>query len=504
MNRIKTCTLNILLYSIFLLLALPAISQNGDSLLVSDVIQSKMVIQQKKPFKIWGKAPADAAVTVKADWLDTDVKVTSSPEGKFLAIIAVPKAVAGQQKPTKHTITVTSGNQHTTFDQLLIGDVWFCSGQSNMQFSVKEMADSTEELADANQPAIRLLNVALNFSKKPIDSIQGKWIECTHESAHNFSAVGYTFGKKIQQELNIPIGLIFSGIGAAKVQAYIPQEDLANDSLLNAVYLEPYLQDPKSKKAVDASFSFEKVMRPFLLYNALINPFINLSIKGFCWYQGESNNKERASYTRATIQMIQSWRERFAQGSLPFEFVQIAPYGHEKMDSSLTVDAFFREAQENILALNNTAMVSTMDVGDAKNLHPIHKRVVGERLAAVALNRTYGRLSVPYKGPQYAYVEYNKGKAIIHFDPATTASGLNTNDGKAPMYFTMAGKDQKFYPAEAKITGKTIVLQSSHVQNPVAVRYAFFNYPVTNLQNGAGIPANPFRTDNWPEKKKAQ
>lgn len=500
MNRINSYKRLTFLFSLFLLLAQLGFSQKRDQLKVTDVIQSKMVIQQHQPFKIWGRAVPETVVTVQADWMDHKVKVTSTADGRFLLIIPVPKAVHGKKGLAEHTLTVKSGQERKVFDQLLIGDVWFCSGQSNMQFAVREMADSTQQLADANQPAIRILNVALNFSKKPIDSIQGKWAGCTPASVRKFSAVAYSFGKKLQQSLDIPVGLIFSGIGAAKVQAYVPEADLASDSLLNAVYLQPYLNNPKSKKPVNASFSFEKVMRPFLLYNALIHPFINLSIKGFIWYQGESNNTERESYTRATIQMIKSWRQQFAQAALPFEFVQIAPYAHEKIDSSLTVDAYFREAQENILRLNNTQMVSTMDVGEPGNLHPTHKKVVGERLAAVALNRTYGQLSVPYRGPQYNYVQYQSGKAIIHFDPVTTKSGLETRDHQAPAFFTLAGKDSVFYPAKAVIVDHTVELTSSHVQNPIAVRYAFFNYPVTNLQNGAGFPANPFRTDNWPEK----
>jgi len=263
--------------------------------------------------------------------------------------------------------------------------------------------------------------------------------------------------------------------------------------------LQPYLDSPKSKEKIDGGFSFEKVTRPYLLYNALIHPFVHLSIKGFTWYQGESNHTERAAYTRLTHFQIAAWRKAFQQGQLPFYYVLIAPYDHEKRDSTLTEDAFFREAQAHIALLNNTAMIVSVDIGEANNLHPKNKKPLGERLALTALNRTYGRLDVPYEGPTMQYVTYQDDQAIVHYQPNSLTAGLRTSDNRAPTFFAVAGKDRVFYPAEAVIRGNTIALRSKKVQQPVAVRYAFFNYPETNLQNGAGLPAMPFRTDDWAE-----
>lgn len=474
------------------------IHAQSDSLKLSTVLQSHMVVQQNKPFKIWGTAAPDAKVTIKPDWMKSAIHIEADAQGRFMGIVDVPVAKKGDYGT--HEILVSSNRQQILLNDLLIGDLWFLSGQSNMQFAVHEMIDSTAIIAAANNPHIRLLNVALNFSKEPVNYIKGKWKQCSSANVRDFSAVGYSFGARLQRELDIPIGLIFSGIGASGVQAYVPKEVLANDSLLNRVYLEPYLKDPKSEKPVNAGFSFEKVVRPFLLYNALIHPFTRLSIKGFCWYQGESNNKDRESYTLATIKMITAWRDRFEQGPLPFEFVQIAPYFHEKEDSTLAYDAFFREAQEHILELNNTAMVLTMDVGDGKNLHPKNKLPIGNRLAQVALNRTYNRLEVPYLGPHYNYATFKNDEVVIHFTPETIRKGLNTKDGKDPKFFFIAGADSVFYPAKATIVGGTVVIKSDKVKRPIAVRYAFFNYPITNLQNGDDFPAVPFRTDNWPEK----
>jgi len=497
----------LLIYISFMILALlwrPAYGGQSksafganDRLQVSSVLQSHMVVQQNKPFKIWGQGPVGAKVTIRADWMATSIQVFCDTRGKFEGIIPVPVAKKGDYSP--HRIVLKSGEQQVQLKDLLIGDVWFLSGQSNMQFAVREMLDSSKIIAGAN-PKIRLLNVALNFSASPIDSITGTWTLCTPSSVRDFSAVGYCFGNKLQHELDIPVGLIFSGIGASAVQAYVPEEVLQKDSMLNRVYLSPYLQSPKSKEKIDAGFSFEKVTRPFLLYNALIHPFIRLSIKGICWYQGETNYKDRGSFTRATIALIKSWRKRFQQGALPFNFVQIAPFAHDKMDPTLAGDAFFREAQQRVLQLNNTNMAVTMDVGNPQNLHPKDKKPVGDRLAAIALNRTYGRLEQPYLGPKFDYVRFVGDSAIVHFLSSTVGGGLTTNNGKAPAFFFVAGSDRVFHPATAIIRGNTVAVFTSRVPRPVAVRYAFFNYPVTNLQNGAGFPALPFRTDHWPEK----
>lgn len=482
---------------IFCLLAasLPVFS----ALKLADALQSNMVVQQNKAFRVWGSANVDEKVTISADWLNNPITVIANKDGHFFGMIDVPLAKKGDF--ASHQITVGTAQEKIVLDNLLIGDLWFCSGQSNMQFSVKEMIGADEVIKRADQPHIRLLNVGLNFSALPMGSFSGKWQECTADRVKDFSAVGYTFGKKLYDELNIPIGLIFSGIGASGVQAYIPQEELERNSLLNETYLKPYLASPKAKEKIDGGFSFEKVVRPFLLYNAMINPFTNLSIKGFCWYQGEANHMERESYVTATQTLIKTWRTNFKQGELPFYYVQIAPYFHEKEDDKLAYDAFFREAQAKVASLNNTAMVSTMDVGEAKDLHPKNKKAIGLRLAATALNRTYDQLEVAYQSPAYNYVTFEKDKAVVHFKTETLGTGLNTNDGADPKFFYLAGEDKVFYPADAVINGNTIVLSSKKVKRPVAVRYAFFNYPVTNLQNQEGFPVLPFRSDNWPEIK---
>ena len=472
-------------------------AQTTKKLRVNSILQSNMVVQQNKPFTVWGYAPAGATITIQADWLAAPVHVVAATGNTFSGIISVPAVRRGDF--TKHRLTVASGNETVALDNVLLGETWICSGQSNMQFGMKETKDAAQEIPAATYPHIRLFSAGLNFSNAPVDSIAGTWRECTPATVRDFSAVAYHFGRELHAALNVPVGIIFTGIGASAAQAYVPREVLAADTLLNRVYLQPYLNSPKSKEKIDGGFTFEKVTRPFLLYNALIHPFTNLSIKGFTWYQGEANRMERATYTQLTQTMIQSWRTNFSQGNLPFYYVQVAPFWYDKADSTLADYAFFREAQENIAELNNTAMVVTMDVGEARDLHPKNKKPIGVRLAKTALNRTYGFLNMPYQGPAFDYAEYAKSKVVVHFRPETAPSGLETNDGKSPAYFFVAGADQHFHPATATIQGKTVVLTSRQVKKPVAVRYAFTNFPVTNLQNKSGFPALPFRTDNWSE-----
>jgi sialate O-acetylesterase len=482
----------------------PAAGHASDTvgLRFADPLQDSMVIQQNKPFKVWGNAPAGQAVEIRADWLESPVTVKADYKGHFMGIIHVPAVSRGDY--AAHTLSIKSGDSSVLLKGILIGDVWFCSGQSNMQFSMQEVLDAEKEIAAASYPSIRLLNVALNFSATPVNQIRGKWRKCTPQSVKGFSAVGYYFGRMIHQKLDIPVGLIFSGIGAAAAQAYVPEDVLAADPLLDSVYLQPYLQKPESREKITPAFTFEKVTRPFLLYNALIHPFINLSLKGICWYQGASNRFERNSYIQLMYAMIKSWRKAFAQGDLPFYYVQVAPFFYGHPDSSLDGYAFFREAQEKISRLNNTAMVVTMDVGEAKNLHPVNKKPVGERLAKAALNRTYGFLNIAYQGPHFQSVRFVNDTAIVSFEPASVTGGLRTRDGKAPKYFFLAGKDRIFHPGRAVIAGDLVKVVSSEVENPVAVRYAFTNFPVTNLENGKGLPAVPFRSDRWPEDEKSK
>src|SRR5581483_3294551 len=241
-------------------------------------LQDSMVVQQNRPLTIWGKAPAGKEVSIRADWMPSPMTVKANDAGDFLGIVTVPAVQPGDY--TAHSIDISDGASFITLHNVLIGELWLCSGQSNMQFSMKDVTDSARDIAAANYPNLRLLNVDLNFSATPVETFGGKWVACRPATVKGFSAVGYYFGRELQQTLNVPVGIIFSGIGASAAQAYVPQPVLAADTMLNRVYLQPYLNSPKSKEVINGGFSFEKVTRPFLLYNALIYPLRHLAIRG--------------------------------------------------------------------------------------------------------------------------------------------------------------------------------------------------------------------------------
>ena len=264
---------------------------------------------------------------------------------------------------------------------------------------------------------------------------------------------------------------------------------LSYDAELKAAYLDPYDRNPNDKIPL---------LRPMLVYNAMIHPLQPLSVRGVLWYQGESNAGEIQLYPALMARLVESWRAEFKNPEMPFYYVQMTPFNWNKKDSAEHKYAFFREGQANVKSLvKNVDMVCTMDVGDPQDTHPTNKKPVGERLAGLALYNTYGiTADYPY-GPLYSAMMVKSDKVLINFMPESVNMGLNTRDGKSPQHFYVAGEDKVFHPAVATIKGKSIVLTSTLVKKPVAVRYAFTNYPVTNLQNKNGLPVYPFRTDNW-------
>jgi len=297
--------------------------------------------------------------------------------------------------------------------------------------------------------------------------------------------------------LNIPIGLVESAAAGASTQAFTRREVLESDTLLKHAYLDPFINIFNSQPAVDSMGFFTKVTKPVLLYNAVIHPLLNLSIKGIAYYQGESNiSDKRETYIPLFTKMLADWRKDFKQGDIPFYYTQIAPYLEGK-DSTVYRTAIFRETQEKLLQIKNTGMAVTMDVGETRNVHPRDKRSVGERLAFNALNKTYGLKEVDYQGPQFSMFRVDGNTVTLTFKPESVRSGLATKDGKAPQHFYVAGDDHVFFPAEAKIVKDNVVLSSEHVDRPVAVRYAFTDGPVTNFENKDGLPALPFRSDEW-------
>ena len=470
------------------------INLNGQqNIRLASVLQNNMVIQQGKPFTVWGKTLPNNIINVECSWLSKKFITSANEEGKFS--LEIPVSFVKNGNFTKHHLTVFDKDTHIDLSNLLIGEVWFCSGQSNMEMSMqpappwhKGVVDFEKEIAAANMPNLRLYKAAKQTSINQLDTCVGKWESCTPETVALFSGVAYYFGRKLLMDLNIPIGLVESAIGSASCQSFINREVLFSDTVLRKTYLEPYDKNPTEKIPV---------LCPSLVYNAMIHALMPFSIKGILWYQGESNAGEFIKYPRLFTALINSWRKEFNQGSIPFYFVQMTPYNWKKNDSSAFNYALFRASQSEVLKMPNTAMVSTMDIGEPDNIHPRQKKVVGERLAIVALNRNYKQRHLISEGPIVRNIQFNESRAIIHFKKATIKSGLSTNDGLPPKHFYLAGEDKVFHLATACINANRIYLTSNEVKYPKAIRYAFTNYPVTNFQNNSGFSANPFRTDNW-------
>lgn len=476
---------------------------SAQNLKLASILQSNMVIQQNKPFRIWGTAKPGDQVKINADWTGRVTTAVAGADGNWIGEVKVPKAIPGDFKP--HIMVVIDGNDNIKLDNLLIGDLWFCVGQSNMDMPVGEekpwtyrgALDFEKEVAAANYPNIRLYRSDWQFRINPANETKGKWQECSPASVKGFSAVAYFFGHKLYQNLNIPIGIVVSAVPGAGTQAFVSREALEQDTMLKRVYLDPYQKLLSSQKSVDSIGLFPAVTKPTLIYNAMIYPMFNLSIKGMIFYQGESNiTDKREHYMALFPAMVAGFREGFMQGDFPFYYTQIAPYREEHDDTTAFKAAIFKETQEKFLSIKNTGMAVTMDVGEERNVHPRDKKPVGERLADIALNKTYHQ-NVAYRGPRISRFVVHGNIVTLYFKKKTIGLGLTTKDGKAPRHFFLAGDDHKFYWASAKIVGDNVILSSDKVSKPIAVRYAFTDGAVTNFQNKEGFPAMPFRTDEW-------
>jgi sialate O-acetylesterase len=439
-----------------------------------------MVLQQQSEAPIWGKAKALSTIYIDCSWDDNKYITTADENGKWKIRVKTPKAGG------PYTIKVND----QTIQNILIGEVWICSGQSNMQWSLNNTDNGEEEIKNANSSKIRLFYAARQLGDKPQDDCYGNWKECTPESAKSFSAVAYYYGKKLNKELNVPIGLIHTSWGGSTAQAWVKEEVLREDSEYDCYF------ETQKRKELEAVPGVVPITQhsPYRLYNAMIHPFIPYAMKGVIWYQGESNQSfcpnDPIRYEKLFPTLIESWRDEWQQGDFPFYYVQIAPF-----DWGITrVCAMVRDAQRKSLKVKNTGMAVTMDIGNPKDIHPRNKKDVGNRLALWALAKTYGQSDIVYSGPLYKSIKIEGKKARVSFD--YVESGLMAKGGDLT-HFEIAGENKVFYPATAVIDDGTVVVKSDKVKKPVAVRYAFYNTDEPNLFNKEGLPASSFRTDNW-------
>lgn len=435
------------------------------------VIGSHMVLQQRSQVTIWGWCDVDEKVRLKTTWDTTTYTATGSTSAKWEIKISTPAAGGPYQ------VTIEGGNK-IMIDDILIGEVWICSGQSNMEMSMTWGLPYKDEAASATDESIRFFNIPRTTADYPQDDVRAEWVVCNPEDMKKFSAVAYFFGKSLRENLNVPVGLIEAAWGGTPAEAWTPADAINSNPIVReaAAKLSPVPWGP----VITAS-----------IYNAMVFPVTKYSIAGAIWYQGEANVNGASTYSDLLSTLITSWRRSW-QKDFPFYYVQIAPYAGYGDNSS---SAFLREAQTRALATPKTGMVVITDLVDNINdIHPKMKKEVAGRLANYALAETYGKKDIVYKSPLYKGMRIEKGKIWLYFDNADNGF---MRKGDTLNEFFIAGNDKNFVPASAKIEKNAVVVWSKNVKAPIAARFAFRNGAMPNLFSKEGLPVNPFRTDDW-------
>jgi sialate O-acetylesterase len=486
---------------------------------------SHMVLQRGMKVPIWGTAQSGENVTVA--FAGQKKSVTAGTDGAWRVDLD-PLSASAQGQTLVLTGSATA--QPVQLDDVLVGEVWLASGQSNMSFTVSKarayyagVNNEAQEIAAANYPQVRMFMGAMTKAHDPQASVGGQWLVCSPETVPGFSAIGYFFARDLQKELNVPVGIITEAFGASTAEAWIRRDALAADPLLKPMLDQFDTAYTAFKANPDAEANYAKAKQAFqaipaqpvapgqrpprgpadpdpsqnqhnptVLFNAMINPVLPYAIRGVIWYQGESivgGAAGHALYPHVQETLIRDWRQLWGEGDFPFYIVQLAALNNASNSPDV------REAQATVLKIANTGMAVTIDIGDPKNVHPKDKQDVGDRLTRIALANAYGR-TLEYSGPRYDSMKVEGAAIRLSF---THLGGGLVAKGPPLKWFEIAGADMKFVPADAKIDGSSLVVSSAQVPSPVAVRYAWSDYPDgCNLYNAAGLPAAPFRTDSWP------
>jgi len=483
------------------------------------IIGNNMVLQADKPLPIWGWAEPNEDVSVTLG--ESKAAAKADAKGNWSVKLPAQKASA-----TAAEMTVT-GKNTLKLTNILVGEVWAGSGQSNMQQSVAASSNKDQEIQAADYPQIRLFLVPNRLSAKSIGDVNAAWVVCTPQTIPNFTAVLYFFGREIHKTLNVPVGLIGVSWGGSRIEPWITYEqfaaqpelkpDLDNFNKLKADLVasrKEYLTSIKAwvdvaEKAAAAGQEIpdppgipanplSQFTSPSAMYNGMVHGIVPYALRGFLWYQGESNRGQGMHYFDLKKGLINNWRTLWGMPEMPFLFVQLAPYFYDTNETALPE---IWEAQTATLAIPNTGMAVTTDIATIRDIHPPNKQDVGKRLALWALANTYGKKDLVYSGPLYDSMAVEGDKIRIKFKH--TSPGLVARDGKPLTWFSIAGEDKQFYPAMATIDGETVVVTSPKVAKPVAVRFGWNQIAEPNLSNKANLPASPFRTDRWTDAKNA-
>jgi sialate O-acetylesterase len=488
------------------LLLLFAVASLHGAVKLPSLISDHMLLQQGRPVRIWGAA--DPGESVRVEFQGQSVSTAAGPNGKWTAWLK-PLTAAGPLE-----MTIAASNTIVLHD-VLVGEVWLGSGQSNMEFVLANANNHDEEIARANYPYIHIFKAKRVVAEQPADDVEGTWQVCSSQTVARFSAVEYFFGRALHDRLRVPIGLIESDWGGTPAQSWTSRQALDGDPALK--YIAEEWQGvlgryPAAKEKYDAQLADWKQRAaaataagstppnrpqppagpghqntPAGLYNGMIAPITPYAIRGVIWYQGESNASEAHAfrYRRLFRGMIEDWRKQWGDDGMPFFFVQLANYKANQWWPVL------RESQTNAFALRGTGMAVAIDIGESKDIHPKNKQDVGRRLALAARHLVYGD-TIEYSGPMFRQGVPEGPAMRVWF---THADDLQAKAGGAITGFTIAGADGNFVPADARVDGASILVSSAQVANPAAVRYAWADDPTCNLINGAGLPASPFRSD---------
>ncbi|KJD32797.1 hypothetical protein PW52_15070 [Tamlana sedimentorum] len=450
-----------------------------------EIVASNMVLQRNITVNVWGWAGANEKISLKLSWQEEPINVRADKYGNWKTEILTTKSKDPQ------TITLTSETSNILLENILFGEVWLCSGQSNMYQPLKGYVGqptygSLQAIINSKNSNLRLFSVSKAGASTPQKSLKESsgWLMASPENVSNFSAVAYFYGKQLQQILDVPVGLIHSSFGGSSVKAWLSKQGIS-----------PYEKVNIENKNISSKARYT----PTALFNAMINPLIPYTLKGVLWYQGESNRTAPEAYKKLFPAMVKDWRAIWGQDDFPFYYVQIAPHSYAK-DKKMVNTAYLREAQLKSLDLiNNSGMVITMDLGDKDSVHPPKKKEVADRLLYLALNKTYKINGINPVSPQYDSMTLKDNRVILKFKNAK--QGLYTYNGLDN--FIICGENRVFYPAEAKILNKNEVeVYNENVKKPVAVRYAWNSWSEASLFGANELPVSSFRTDSWNDFKK--